>query len=144
MVQGEASEWIKVSSGVPQGSVLGPLLFLIYINDLDINIVSSLSKFADDTKLMHEISSIEDANQLQLDLHTLYDWAEEWQMMFNLDKCKVMHLGNKTVLETHQVYNMGGSLLKVVDEEKDLGVIVNRSLKPSRQCTEAAKKRTWS
>ena len=78
---------------------------------------------------MHEIASIEDVNQLQLDLHTLYDWAEEWQMMFNLDKCKVMHLGNKAVLEAHQVYNMGGSLLKVVDEEKDLGVIVNRSLK---------------
>ena len=80
-------------SGVPQGSVLGPLLFIIYINDIDCSIVSELSKFADDTKLFGEVSSQDQVGKLQSDLRKLSQWSEDWLMLFNVDKCKVMHFG---------------------------------------------------
>jgi len=90
----ELSEWREVTSGVPQGSVLGPVLFLIYINDLDEEIISKLSKFADDTKLCKGIRNTEDVNILQGDLDALHNWATDWQMQFNTDKCSVIHLGH--------------------------------------------------
>jgi len=77
-----ASEWVEVISGVPQGSVLGPLLFLIYIHDLDEGIKSLILKFADDTKIFRKIVSDEDSRQLQNDLDLLLQWAEDWQMTF--------------------------------------------------------------
>ena len=77
------SNWAPVTSGVPQGSVLGPLLFLIYINDLDTNIVGKILKFADDTKLCHRARNPDDIMELQEDIHKLADWANKWQMSFN-------------------------------------------------------------
>ena len=71
---------------VPQGSVLGPLLFLIYINDLDIGIVSKMSKFADDTKLGHRARNLDDIMELQEDINKLVEWANKWQMNFNAGK----------------------------------------------------------
>jgi hypothetical protein len=117
--------------------VLGPLLFLIYINDIDDDIVSKISKFADDTKLCGQSGSEEDANILQQDLNRLSQWSVDWQMLFNTDKCSVMHIGKKGADHEFQLCGKG---LKVTIEEKDLGVIMHNSLKPSRQCTEAAKK----
>ena len=73
------SNWAPVTSGVPQGSVLGPLLFLIYINDLDINIVSKMSKFADDTKLCHRARNPDDVMELQEDINKLVEWANNKQ-----------------------------------------------------------------
>jgi hypothetical protein len=136
-IKGKFSEWIEVISGVPQGSVLGPLLFLIYINDIDEGIVSKISKFADDTKLCKEIRNDEDAKILQEDLRKLSQWSEEWQMLFNIDKCSVMHIGKQ---EDIHGYELNGKELRVSEEERDLGVIVHRSLKSARQCSEAAKK----
>ena len=81
-----------VTSGVPQGSVLCPLLFLIYINDLDNGIVRKISKFADDTKLYHSSRNLEEVLQLREDHNKLVDWANTWHMNFNIDKCAVMHL----------------------------------------------------
>jgi len=92
-----ASEWVEVISGVPRGSVLGPLLFLIYINDLDECIKSLILKFADDTKIFRKIVSDEDSRQLQNDLDLLLQWAENWQMTFNIEKCKVMHIGSRNL-----------------------------------------------
>jgi len=91
------SEWIDVISGVPQGSVLGPLLFIIFINDIDKGILSKISKFADDTKLCKDVVTEEVAFILREDLRRLYEWAKDWQMHFNIDKCSVMHMekGNK-------------------------------------------------
>ena len=93
-IKGRWSSWMSVWSGVPQGSVLGPLLFLIFINDLDEDINSNILKFADDTKIFKEIRSSIDCNQLQADLDKLVLWTRKWQMEFNVDKCKVMHVGN--------------------------------------------------
>jgi ribonuclease P/MRP protein subunit RPP40 len=90
---GEYSEWAEVTSGVPQGSVLGPLLFLIYINDIDEGISNKLLKFADDTKLFGKVGTMEDIGRLREDLVKLVTWSKEWLMLFNVDKCEVMHVG---------------------------------------------------
>ena len=95
-INGNKSDWGNVTSGVPQGSVLGPLLFIIYINDLDVGISSSISKFADDTKIGRIIESPADSEALQRDLDQLSSWARCWQMEFNIDKCKVMKVGKNT------------------------------------------------
>ena len=95
-VNGNFSSWKEVTSGVPQGSVLGPLLFLIFINDIDSSLTSCISKFADDTKLYRKISNLDDALLLQKDLDKLFSWSQTWQMSFNADKCKVLHFGPKS------------------------------------------------
>jgi hypothetical protein len=131
------SRWTAVLSGVPQGSVLGPLLFVLFINDIDDGILSKISKFADDTKLCRAVSNEEEAEILQEDLGKMFRWSQDWQMLFNLEKCSVMHMGRRN---QEFAYEMGGKALRVSDEERDLGVIMHKSAKPSRQCTEAAKK----
>ena len=80
-------------SGVPQGSVLGPILFLIYINDSDDSITSNVLKFADDTKLFRKVNTYGDKH-LQNDLDRLVKWSEKWQMLFNFGKCKCLHTGH--------------------------------------------------
>jgi len=136
-VMGKNSSWIDVTSGVPQGSVLGPLLFVIFINDIDEGIVSKISKFADDTKLCAKVNNEEEANTLRNDLERLYKWSEDWNMLLNVDKCAVMHMGRKNI---GFEYGMGDRKLRTTEEEKDLGVIIHKSAKPSRQCREAANK----
>ena len=89
------SEWGEVTSGVPQGSVLGPVLFLVYINDIDLGLISKLSKFADDSKLCKNICTEADREALQQDLDRLDEWSQQWQMKFNVDKCSVIHIGHK-------------------------------------------------
>jgi len=84
--------WKKVWSGVLQGSVLGPLPFLIYINDLEDNVVSNLFKFADDTKLFGQVKDMVDTTLMQEDLDRLIEWADKWQMQFNVSKCTVMNM----------------------------------------------------
>ena len=74
--------------------MLGPLLFPIFINDLDDDIKSLIKKFADDAKLMGRVKSTEEVNSIKEDLAKLDKWSDLWQMKFNVDKCKVMHLGN--------------------------------------------------
>ena len=83
-----------MTSGIPQGSVLGPLLFVIYINDLNENLAGMVSKFADDTKIGGTVDSEEGYLGMQRDLDQLGQWADEWQMEFNLDKCEVMYFGS--------------------------------------------------
>ena len=97
VLHGVKSLWLAVLSGVPQGSVLGPLLFLIFINDIDLaaSLVRIFSKFADDTKLGHPVLTERDKNTLQSQLDSLCTWAEQWGMEFNVSKCKVMHIGRR-------------------------------------------------
>ncbi len=83
----ESSGWRGVKSGVPQGSVLGPVLLLIYVNDLDDGLTSKVSKFADDTKVANKVLSTLDKEFLQRDLDKLSSWARDWQMKFNVEKC---------------------------------------------------------
>ena len=140
VLNGQASSWGEVLSGVPQGSVLGPTLFLIYINDID-NAVdvsgSVLKKFADDTKWAMVVESEQDKLLFQRGLDNLMQWSIEWQMLFNVDKCHIIHIGRKN---QGFEYSMGDRPLEVVDFEKDVGVIIDNTLKPSLQCAKAAKK----
>ena len=103
VINGTSSGWRDVTSGVPQGSVLGPLLFIIYINDLDLGLVSKISKFADDTKMGINADSDAAVKQLQEDLRKVGEWSKKWQMPFNLDKCKIMHIGHKNKNEKYEL-----------------------------------------
>ena len=94
VVDGEVLNWKSVLSGVPQGSVLGPLLFLIYINGLDYNITSNVLKFADDTKVFRKVNTDGDKQHLQNYLDRLVKRCEKWQMLFNFGKCKCLHTGH--------------------------------------------------
>jgi hypothetical protein len=138
VLNGKESTWEAVLSGVPQGSVLGPLLFLLFINDLDqaVSLSELLYKFADDTKLASLIKNEEDRQRLQASLNGLVQWSEKWGMSFNVKKCKVMHLGRNN---PKAAYTMCGSVLEVTREEKDIGVIISDNLKPAAQCAKAAR-----
>ena len=89
------SEWVEVTSSVPQGSVLGPLLFTIFINDLPENVKNICKLYADDCKLIGVVRNEDDLEQIQIDIDKLQQWAKTWQMSFNYEKCKVMHFGKK-------------------------------------------------
>ena len=91
------SEWTAVTSGIPQGSVLGPILFVIYINDLPeaLKNHSKAVMYADDTKVYRRTDTPNGQQKLQEDLDTLYHWSETWQLRLHPDKCKVLSLGNR-------------------------------------------------
>ena len=137
VVDGEVSNWKSVLSGVPQGSVLGPILFLIYINDLDDSITSNVLKFADDTKLFRKVNTDVDKQHLQNDLDRLVKWSEKWQMLFNFGKCKCLHTGHRNM---NVNYKMGDTVLGTTVKEKDLGVTISADMKVSEQCGIAASK----
>ncbi|MBB6707133.1 reverse transcriptase family protein [Proteus mirabilis] len=137
VVEGCFSDWRPVTSGVPQGSVLGPLLFVIYINDLDASIRGTVSKFADDTKIGGVVDSEEGYLRLQQDLDQMGQWAEKWQMEFNSDKCEVLHFGKANLSRT---YTLNGKVLGSVAEQRDLGVQVHSSLKVESQVDRIVKK----
>ena len=133
VIRGTESQPFAVTSGVPQGSVLGPILFLIFINDLPLEVISHVSLFADDSKLFTKIVAEHNkgtdnhngTEALQRDLNSVKEWASRWKMEFNVDKCKIMHLGPKNLKHT---YTMGGTDLAVTSEEKDLGVLIDNKL----------------
>ena len=124
-------------SGVPQGAVLGPILFLIYINDLEDGVTGKILKFAEDTKLFTKTKEIGDKQNLQDDIDKLVKWSEKWQMLFNFGKCKCLHIGPGN---TSMTYQMGGTSLSITVKEKDLGVTMNANMKVSEQCRIAASK----
>ncbi len=97
MLNGKFSSWEEVLSGVPQGSLLGPLIFVIFINDMDdmVSQINTLKKFANDTKLGKTVQTEQDREEFQEALDQLCAWADKWGMMFNVGKCKVMHMGHQ-------------------------------------------------
>ena len=100
VVDGAYSRWSPVHSGVPQGTVLGPLLFLIYINDLPDSVSSTVRLFADDCLVYWEVGSIDDQLALQRDLDSLENWAHIWGMKFNPSKCTILTIFRSPPLHT--------------------------------------------
>ena len=135
VVDREVSSWKSVLSGVPQGSVLGPILFLVYIDDLEEGVTCNILKFADDTKLFRKTKEIGDKKKLQDDIDKLVKLSEKWQMLFNVGKYKCLHTGPGN---TGMNYEMGGTILIKTGKEKDLGVTMNANTKVSEQCRIAA------
>ncbi|MFI5406894.1 MAG: RNA-directed DNA polymerase, partial [Nitrososphaerales archaeon] len=132
-INGKCSDWKTVSSGIPQGSVLGPLLFVIYINDLPLscNSKGELFLFADDAKLFNHISCIEDSVQLLEGCQLLQDWCEKWLMKLNINKCKVLSIGHKPSKDFKYGFSTvdsGFTELEHVNVIKDLGVTVDSDL----------------
>jgi len=122
VVVGEASsERVQVTSGIPQGSVMGPILFVLFINDLPDGVSNTVLLFADDTKLYAR----NNLPGLQEDLRRLEKWSQDWMLNFNTDKCKHFHIGLR---EPSDRLIMDSKPLTIVDSEKDLGVIFERSL----------------
>ena len=123
VVDGETSYPVHVKSGVPQGTVLGPLMFLIYINDItdQISNGTSIRLFADDCLLYRIIKSPSDADMLQKDLSSLVEWTDKWQMSFNSSKCKTLRITKKRSPITH-TYTMASDPLETVQHHPYLGI----------------------
>ncbi len=136
VINGISSGWRGVKSGVAQGSVVGPVLFLIYVNDLDDGLTCKVSKFAEDTKIASKVISTLDKEFLQRDLDKLSNWAHEWQMKFNVEKCKVMHIA---INNDNVKYLMNGVELSVTNTETDLRIMISDALKPCSQCSKVVK-----
>ena len=126
-IRGMYSNWSAMTSGVPQGTILGPILFLIYINDIPNIVKSSVKLFADNTKIYHELSHNSATSVLQSDLDSLEEWMRNWQVKFDPEKCEVMRISYKQDKSNHQ-YHLSNAMLKCMDSYKDLGVIMSRDL----------------
>jgi hypothetical protein len=127
MVEGERSTVTDVDSGVPQGTVLGPLLFLAFINDLPEVVSSPVRIFADDCLVYRSINKVEDTSALQNDMSALQQWESDWQMMFHPEKCTTIHISKKRN-PIHTGYKLHGHTLESVPGSKYLGVHVNKDL----------------
>ena len=140
-INGKHSGRVPVSSGVPQGSVLGPTLFIYFINDLPSSTTEKVKVFADDTKNYKEIRAEDDAKKLQDSLDMLVEWSEKWLLRFNSSKCKVLHVGKNN--PEYKYFIKDGDdrrPLETTENEKDLGVIVDKNLTFENHINETLKK----
>ena len=141
VLDGEQSDTVPVTSGVPQGSVLGPCLFLLYINDLAQGLDSTVRLFADDTIAYMVIGDTADAARLQQDLDRLAHWEDLWQMEFHPEKCQVLRVTKKTKANVvYASYTLHGHTLEVVDNVKYLGVTISGNLSWEKHVTNITNK----
>ena len=122
VVNGVKSDWAPVVSVVPQGTVLGPFVFSLHINDITADIESEIRLFADDCVCYREIKDKEDTLKLQRDIDRLGNWARKWGMRFQPVKCNMMQLTNKNLNKIQASYTLEGTVLENVDNIKYLGV----------------------
>ena len=141
VVMGAAvSTWRGITSGVPQGSVLGPLLFVVYINDLPDKIVNCFEMYADDSKVIAEVGDM-DESSLQSDINEIKNWCTRWSMSLNSGKCKIMHFGKQNPKKKYFITNDKAKVeLESTEVEKDLGVMVSSDGRNSRQVEAAVSK----
>ena len=127
ILNGIQSSKLSVDSGVPQGTVLGPTLFLLFINDLPEHVSSKARLFADDCLLYRITNKISESNELQKDLTNLELWESEWQMKFNPEKCYVINISKKAKPNSFQ-YKLHNHILETVPDSKYLGVTLSSDL----------------
>ncbi len=142
VLQGEYSEWLPVTSGVPQGSVLGPLLFSIYIDDLDEILAPNtiIGKFADDTKLTQiyrQENMSEETRKLQMSIDNIGKWCTTWELPINSSKCAVIHYGKSNIVNT---YYINGVIIPKVNEVRDLGILQSNNSKYKTHIQNISKK----
>ena len=136
------SEWVKVNSSVIQGSVLGPLLFILFINDLVDCIVNKSKLFADDTKVLAKTNNTTESS-LQKDINNILEWTNTWLMRLNLEKCKIMHFGKKNPKTNYTMKSYESEELIQIEKtesERDLGIQVSSNLKYDAQVSKSASK----
>lgn len=126
VIRGSRSAWANVLSGVPQGSVVGPLMFVIYINDMPGAVEGCLKMFADDAKLFRRVNNAKDWEMQQRDLQSLGLWSKKWQMNFNPSKCQVLHVGSRN---QEFGYKIDENRVEAATEVRDLGVLMDAKLK---------------
>ena len=145
-INNSISNNLNVTSGVPQGSVLGPTLFIYFINDLP-NVVknSKVKIFADDTKVYNTVSDQENVTNLQNAIDELYLWTQKWLLKFNKDKCKILHLGKNNPQNKYYVGLDNERIpLEVTDLEKDLGIYVDPDLNFKKHIKNIVKKASYT
>lgn len=128
VVNGKSSSREQVTSGIPQGSVMGPVLFVLFINDAPDGILSRLYIFADDTKMFRRIQTVQDTLILQDDTDRMDDWSEDALMVYNAGKCTSMSICLTGQPRIQGTYSIANNTITVVEEEKDLGVTVDNHM----------------
>ena len=129
-LNGCTSNTLPVISGVPQGSILGPILFLVFVNDLPSSVFSStLYLFADDTKCLKRISNVGDSVALQQDLNLLNEWSKKWNLFFNAMKCvSLSFCSSPSVSQSRPTYRINSQTVDHVEHYKDLGIVLTHNL----------------
>ena len=128
---------IYVTSGIPQGSVLGPILFILFINDLaNVCKYSKLMLYADDVTLYATVNNIIDANRLQADLDSIALWSQEWHLPITIKKCLFMHIRSASKLDF--IYTISDVNLQLVEHARLLGIILSQNISVTNQCDNIA------
>ena len=140
VISGKYSSWLPVQSGVPQGSILGPLLFILYVNDIySVIRHSKHGMFADDLSIYKDVSTPADCALLQQDLNSIVFWSKQWQLQLNCCKCEALNVSNKRspLLFT---YTISGQPLQWSAQCRYLGVLIDSHLRWGAHCCNIAQK----
>lgn len=145
LISGYRSSILLVISGVPQGSILGPILFLLYVNDLPDHVKTSIvSMFADDVKCARPLYCYSDHAPLQEDLDSLIDWSHQWKLNFKRIQCTHLCCSNKRSSVFDTIYSLNDENIPKQDSYKDLGLMISSDLSFSKHYSYITLSRTFS